>query len=98
MRAKKKFLVVAYDITDDKRRKKVTKVLFRYGGVRVNFSVMELSVTEQDCHRLIKEISDVILQKEDTVIFYSLDVNSFSKIVYLRKNKGCRKSSKIKVV
>ncbi len=35
------FVVVAYDIPDDKRRLKVMNTLLDYGGTRVNYSVFE---------------------------------------------------------
>ena len=38
MRAKKAFVVIAYDITEDKRRNRVVKVLKKYGRA-INMSV-----------------------------------------------------------
>lgn len=38
----KQFIVVAYDISDDKRRQKIAKILLNY-GVRSNYSVFDVN-------------------------------------------------------
>jgi CRISPR-associated endonuclease Cas2 len=38
---KELFIVIAYDIVSDKRRKNVVKMLKDYGGQRMNYSVFE---------------------------------------------------------
>ena len=44
-RAKKTFCVVAYDIKEDRKRARVSKILEKY-GIRVNFSVFECMFTD----------------------------------------------------
>lgn len=81
MRAKKNFIVVAYDIGDDRRRRKVMKLLERY-GVRVNLSVFECMVTDAQYAKLRDEIWHVIKRKEDLVAYYPICVDCYTKIVY----------------
>ena len=81
VKAKKKFCVVAYDISDDKRRLKVVKILEKV-GVRINYSVFECMLTRIQLENLQKEIIPHINPKEDTVVYYPICVKCFSKIIY----------------
>jgi len=81
-RAKKNFCVVAYDVADNKRREKVGKLLERY-GVRANFSVFECMMTDRQFEELEAKIAGIIDLKEDSVIYYSLCMNCYTKIVRL---------------
>lgn len=81
MRAKKNFVVVAYDISNDRRRSRVVKILERV-GVRVNFSVFECMLTDVQYARLQKEILDEIKKREDTVVYYPICMDCYAKIVY----------------
>ncbi|OIP31774.1 MAG: CRISPR-associated endonuclease Cas2, partial [Deltaproteobacteria bacterium CG2_30_43_15] len=47
----KQYLVVAYDIADDKRRNKICDILSAYGQ-RVNYSVFECFLGARDILRL----------------------------------------------
>jgi len=81
MRAKRLFCVVAYDVSDDKRRNRVVKVLEKH-GVRVNYSVFECMFTESRYVKVQEELKNKINEKEDTIIYYPICVNCFTKIVY----------------
>lgn len=81
VKAKRIFCVVAYDISDDKRRAKVVKVLEKY-GVRVNYSVFECLFTEVQYKKVQLALENQVYKREDTIIFYPICVNCFSKIVY----------------
>ena len=80
MRAKKLFCVIAYDVSDDKRRYRVVKVLEKY-GVRVNYSVFECMLTESQDNKIQVDLKKKINEKEDTIIYYRICVNCFTKIV-----------------
>lgn len=82
MRARKSFYVVSYDVADNKRRRHVSDILEKV-GVRVNYSVFECMLTERQLDELSEQIEKVIKQKVDTVIFYPLCMNCFSKIRYM---------------
>lgn len=81
MRAKKNFVVVVYDIADNKRRAQVVKILENV-GLRINFSVFECMLTDIQYEQLKKDISQEINIKYDSVVYYPICLNCYSKIVY----------------
>ena len=81
MRAKKNFVVVAYDISDNRRRRKIVKILEKL-GVRINFSVFECMLTDSQYEKLRDEIGRKIKPKEDMVAYYPICVDCYTKIVY----------------
>lgn len=95
MRAKKNFVVVAYDISDDKRRSHVVKILEKV-GVRINYSVFECLLTDMQYEKLRNDILSKIKPKEDTVVYYPICVNCYTKIVYQSSHR--RKYEKVSVV
>lgn len=95
MRAKKNFIVVAYDISDDKRRGNVVKILEKAGS-RVNYSVFECFLTDARYKRLQEDILSRIKIREDTVIFYPVCMDCYTKIVYLSASR--RKFDKVTVI
>jgi CRISPR-associated protein Cas2 len=81
MRAKKNFIVVAYDIADDRRRSHVVKILEKV-GVRVNYSVFECMVTDSQLNELQVKIGREMNEKEDQVVYYTICLNCYTKIIY----------------
>lgn len=81
MKARKQFIVVAYDITKAKQRNKVSEVLEQYGK-RVNLSVFECMLTASQLRKLRSKIAGYLNPKTDKVIYYPLCIECFSKIVY----------------
>jgi len=66
------FLLVCFDIVDDKVRYRAVKVLKGY-GVRVQKSVFECAnMTEHKFLKMKSLIEDLIDHSEDTVRYYSL--------------------------
>lgn len=80
-RAKKLFCVVAYDIADDRRRLRVVKILEKY-GVRANFSVFECMFTESQFLKVQQSLKERMKEREDTIVYYTICVNCYTKIVY----------------
>ena len=80
-RSNKRMIVVAYDVSNDRRRAKVVKILEQV-GVRVNFSVFECVITEKQYESLRKELLLIISLKEDSVVYYPICMNCYSQIVY----------------
>ena len=78
--------MVAYDVADDNRRRRVVKVLEKY-GIRVNFSVFECMFTENQYLKVQKTLNEQIDDKEDSIIYYTVCVNCFTKIVYQPAHK-----------
>lgn len=75
----KKFVVVAYDIASNKRRKKVSDRLARDGN-RVNLSVFEVFVTQAAYEHLQADLAKVIKPDSDTIIYYPLCLNCIARI------------------
>ena len=80
-RAKKTFCVVAYDIKEDGKRARVSKILEKY-GIRVNFSVFECMFTDIQLLQVQEKIKKILDKRSDTVIYYPICVNCYTKIIY----------------
>ena len=72
--------VVTYDITNDKRRTKLSDLLGTYGN-RVNYSVFEIELSEARREKLLYEIElkKLINKKYDSLRFYHLCENCVPK-------------------
>ena len=64
-------VVVTYDISEDKRRTKIHKVLKSYGQW-MQFSVFECVVTKTEYARLRNRLSGLIEPEVDSIRFYFL--------------------------
>ena len=65
------FMVVSYDIVDDRRRMRVCNTLKNYGR-RVQYSVFECDLKQADVERLQQKLRRLIKTDEDSVRFYFL--------------------------
>jgi CRISPR-associated protein Cas2 len=63
--------LVCYDIADEKRLRKVFKVMRGYGD-HLQFSVFECQMTAMDLARCRNELSEVINHDLDQVLFVNL--------------------------
>lgn len=72
------FVVVTYDISDDKMRTKLHKTLRRFGD-RVQFSVFECILTDEMFEELCNEVAVV------------LEHQNLSRVRYYRICKECRR-------
>lgn len=84
---KKDFWVIAYDIADDCRRSRIVKHIEKY-GIRVNYSVFECMLTDTQLQQLREKIGKLMLPSEDSVIYYPLCLDCYSKIIYTPKQQG----------
>lgn len=66
-----KNMIIVYDIANDRRRMKVFKLLKNH-ATRVQYSVFEGNLTDEDTIRIQAELTKIINPKEDSVAFYSL--------------------------
>jgi CRISPR-associated protein Cas2 len=64
-------LVLAYDISDDKRRDRLRRTLLRF-GTPVQYSVFECDLSARQVQRMRKAILEVIQLPEDNVRYYQL--------------------------
>mgnify|MGYP001827969673 FL=1 len=67
----KHFIVVAYDIPDDRRRERLHKVLISY-GTPVQYSVFECLLEDKELERLKRAVRRVIKPRLDHVRYYYL--------------------------
>jgi CRISPR-associated protein Cas2 len=65
------FVLVAYDIANDKRLRRVAKLMEDYGG-RVQRSVFECRIGEKELLSLLQRMKTVLKKSEDKVTIYSL--------------------------
>lgn len=77
------FVVVSYDIPDDRRRLKIAQTLLDYGGERVQYSVFEMHITARHFERLRRELDAIIDPGEDSVRFYRLCGACQGTVLYL---------------
>jgi CRISPR-associated protein Cas2 len=67
----KQFLVVAYDIADDRRRQRIAKVL-KHHGLRCNESVFECTLTDAKIESLKLKLAQLADEDEDIILYYYL--------------------------
>jgi CRISPR-associated protein Cas2 len=65
------FVVVTYDVPEDKRRTKIHKVLKSYGQW-MQFSVFECQLTDTEYQRLRNRLTKLIRPDQDSIRFYFL--------------------------
>ena len=78
-------IVVAYDITDDKRRGRMVKLLEQYGS-RINYSVFECMITHKEKEILIESASEIINPQKDQVAIYHVCADCYAKTEYLPRH------------
>ncbi|MFP4124590.1 MAG: CRISPR-associated endonuclease Cas2 [Coleofasciculus sp.] len=76
------FYLVCYDIVKDSRRTKVANMLEGY-GMRVQKSVFECVLNDQQYESLQKKLLKHLNKKEDQLRFYPLGVRYRKKVVVL---------------
>jgi len=63
--------LVCYDISDDKRLRRVFQKMRNYGD-HLQFSVFECQLTAMDLARCRSELAEIINHQEDQVLFVNL--------------------------
>jgi len=66
------FVIIAYDIEDDKIRKKAADFLLENGGVRVQKSVFELNVENPKLREIKSGLKKFKIEKTDSIRYYHL--------------------------
>jgi CRISPR-associated protein Cas2 len=74
--------LVCYDIVKDNRRTKVAKLLEAY-GLRIQKSVFEVIVDEQQYAKLEKKLSKLLDNSQDQLRFYPLSERCRRKVKIL---------------
>ncbi|MCD6220434.1 CRISPR-associated endonuclease Cas2, partial [Candidatus Calescamantes bacterium] len=83
------FIVISYDITDDRRRDRIAKTLENYGK-RVQYSVFECNLDKPMLEMMIKEVSSIMNEDEDSVRIYRLCEECKGKIKLYGKGEVTR--------
>jgi len=74
----KKYVIIAYDIENDKKRRTVVKLLQSW-GMRVNKSVFECFLSDTELKKL-KEKLKKIQKGDDSILVYPICVDCIDKI------------------
>ena len=80
------FLVVSYDIPDDKRRTKVAKTLEDY-GTRVQYSVFEVNLAPKQIAKMRQELAQIADTATDSIRFYRLCGACYGQVEVLGAGK-----------
>ncbi len=81
-----KYLVV-YDISDNKRRRKLFKLLLGY-GINVELSIFEVELDKKSLLAIKQEIKKIINPKEDVVYIFPYIKEPIRNGIYKGKNYG----------
>ncbi len=73
------FVVVSYDIEDDKKRFKVAQIFENY-GTRVQYSVFECIINEQQLKEIKEKTKNIIDKEKDSIRFYIICESCLKKI------------------
>lgn len=79
------FWIICYDITDDKRRNKVVKVLESYGS-RAQYSVFECDITHRQQMTIKAKLAKIVDADEDDMRFYPLNEADIKRVETLGKH------------
>ena len=71
--------VIAYDITDDRRRTKVHQILMGFGKW-TQYSLFECFLTRKELVLLRSKLAEHLVATQDSVRFYPLCSNCVSKV------------------
>lgn len=81
------FVVVSYDIVDDKKRGKMSNLLKDY-GTRVQYSVFECDIEGKYLEQLVREALKFINPDEDSLKIYQLCQGCLSRIESHGRKRG----------
>ena len=80
------YLLIVYDISDDKRRRRCEKELSSYGK-RVNYSVFELEIKRYELTKLKEVLEKESDKDEDHIRFYILNKDVLLKSFVLHRKE-----------
>ncbi len=77
------FVVISYDIVDNRRRLKAARLLLDFGGQRVQRSVFECHITARNLERLQARLTRLIDPEVDSIRIYRLCAACQAQIVFM---------------
>jgi CRISPR-associated protein Cas2 len=96
MMTNKNFILIVYDISNDKRRTKLHNALLDF-GTPVQYSVFECLLTEKEQERMKKKVMKVIRPKKDQVRFYTICAECLRR-VEVTSGKEVLHESKVAII
>ncbi|NPA39645.1 MAG: CRISPR-associated endonuclease Cas2 [Thermodesulfobacteria bacterium] len=97
--SEKQNYLVCYDISDEKRLRKIAKIMEDY-GIRVLYSVFECYLTQEDFLEMKEKVEAIMDWLEDKVIYYRLCERCASPIIHLGygvKTKGLKQDKDFEI-
>ena len=91
------FLVVSYDIPDDRRRTRVAKTLEDY-GTRVQYSVFEVNLEPKHVQKMRGRLEQAIDKAEDSIRFYTLCGACYKRIDVLGVGQPVEKPAEALII
>lgn len=79
-------VVISYDISEDRLRQKVAKKLGNYGQ-RVQYSVFECILKEDELKKLAEQLQEIINESTDSIRFYRICMNCREQLQILGKGE-----------
>ena len=73
--------LITYDISNNKKRTQVEKLLSSY-GIRVNYSVFELTIKKQTLSTLINDLKEH-MDRNDSIRVYAFNKDTIAKSLEL---------------
>lgn len=74
----KNFYMIAYDITNNRRRRRISKLLEGH-GLRMNKSVFECMLSLFSFNKLMSEIHEITDKRRDSVLVYPICRSCYEK-------------------
>lgn len=96
LRNRRHWVVVSYDIPNDRRRTRVMKTLEGFGH-RVQYSVFECELRPADLDKLKARLKSLIQKEEDDIRFYDLCENCQGKVTMLGRAEMYRQAGSVMV-
>lgn len=75
----RQFILISYDISDDRRRRKVMEAMEDFGA-RVQYSVFECRLLPAELARLKKRLRPHVREASDSIRFYSMGAEDVGRI------------------
>ncbi len=76
-------ILISYDVVNDRRRQRISKLLEDFGGRRVQFSVFECHLEKDQLGKLQKRLAKLLEEEADSIRLYHICANCRQHISYL---------------
>jgi CRISPR-associated protein Cas2 len=80
------FIVISYDISNDKRRLKAMQALQDY-GTRVQYSVFECRLQDRQLAKLKRRLRPFVRDAQDSIRFYFISAGDIGRIEVLGRGQ-----------